>query len=296
MQRRITGRWMGGVDPRSSRLGGTGCHVSLDGLFGRGRSPRTLPLQAHPQPDRPEHELAIGRNSHQRRRRRLVGSREIPGLFRSIRPAWNDFNLRDLAAQIDTRLFLAHVRATSLATVQETNCHPFRWKNWLFVHNGEPFDVEKVRRELLMAVAPEYFGNILGTTDSELMFHLALTFGLEEDPPRALARMAGFVEASALEKGIAEALWMTLGVSDGRKIWAVRYASDAQAPSLYHSRNMEDVYKINPDLGNLVGRSSRVIVSEPLGTFSQVWLEVPQSSLLVVDGEDLEVRPFAPET
>ena len=72
------------------------------------------------------------------------GSRENPGLFRSIRPAWNDFNLRDLAAQIDTRLFLAHVRATSLATVQETNCHPFRWRKWLFVHNGEIFDVEKM--------------------------------------------------------------------------------------------------------------------------------------------------------
>jgi predicted glutamine amidotransferase len=58
------------------------------------------------------------------------GTREFPGLFRSIRPAWNDFNLRDLAAQIESPLFLAHVRATSLATVQETNCHPFRYKHW----------------------------------------------------------------------------------------------------------------------------------------------------------------------
>ena len=55
------------------------------------------------------------------------GQRETPGLFRSIRPAWNDFNLRDLAAQIESALFLAHVRATSQATVQETNCHPFRF-------------------------------------------------------------------------------------------------------------------------------------------------------------------------
>ena len=82
---------------------------------------------------------------------------ERPGLFRSIRPAWNDFNLRELAANIESRLFLAHVRATSLATVQETNCHPFRYGNWLFVHNGEIFEIEKVRRELLMTVAPEYF-------------------------------------------------------------------------------------------------------------------------------------------
>jgi len=223
------------------------------------------------------------------------GSREIPGLFRSIRPAWNDFNLRDLAAQIDARLFLAHVRATSLATVQETNCHPFRWKNWLFVHNGEIFEVEKLRRDLLMAVAPEYFGNVLGTTDSEVMFHLALTFGLEQDPPRALARMAGLVERLGRGKGVAEALWMTLGVSDGRRIWAVRYASDRQAPTLYHSRNMEDVYAINPRLESLVGSSARVVVSEPVGAFSQIWVEVPQSSLLVVDGKDLELRSFAPE-
>ena len=223
------------------------------------------------------------------------GSREIPGVFRSIRPAWNDFNLRDLAAQIDSRLFLAHVRATSLATVQETNCHPFRWKNWLFVHNGEIFDVEKVRRDLLMAVAPEYFGNILGTTDSEVMFHLALTLGLEKDPPGALARMAGLVERVAGEKGVDEALWMTLGLSDGRKVWAVRYASDRQAPTLYHSRDAEDLLGINPSLEGQIGPSTRVIVSEPVGTFPQMWVEIPQSSLVEVDGNALEVRPFAPE-
>lgn len=84
------------------------------------------------------------------------------GLYHSIRPAWNDFNLRDLAAQIETHLFLAHVRATSQATVQETNCHPFRFKNWLFVHNGEVFEIEKVRRDLLFAIAPDLFPSILG--------------------------------------------------------------------------------------------------------------------------------------
>lgn len=103
------------------------------------------------------------------------GGRPQPGVFRSIRPAWNDFNLRDLAAQVDSRLFLAHVRATSLATVQETNCHPFRHGRWLFVHNGEIFEVEKLRRDLMLAVDPSMFNEIQGTTDSELMFYLALT-------------------------------------------------------------------------------------------------------------------------
>jgi glutamine amidotransferase len=113
------------------------------------------------------------------------GAEDTPGLFRSIRPAWNDSNLRDLAAHVSSGLFLAHVRASSLATVQETNCHPFRYGNWLFVHNGQIKDAGKLRRDMLMEVAPENFGNIQGTTDSELMFHLALTYGLDDDAPRA---------------------------------------------------------------------------------------------------------------
>src|SRR5262245_52143654 len=192
------------------------------------------------------------------------GIRETPGLFRSIRPAWNDFNLRDLAAQVESALFLAHVRATSLATVQETNCHPFRWKNWLFVHNGEIFEVEKIRRDLLMQIAPEYFSNILGTTDSEVLFHLALTFGLEKDPIAALERMAGCVETIGKKAGIAESLWMTLGISDGKTVYAVRYASDGEAPTLYYSKSVDDLVALGlaPESAARLGAEARAIVSE----------------------------------
>lgn len=64
-----------------------------------------------------------------------------------------------------------------IAPVQETNCHPFRLQNWHFVHNGEILEVEKLRRDLLFAVAPEFFTHILGMTDSEVMFHLAIAYG-----------------------------------------------------------------------------------------------------------------------
>lgn len=224
------------------------------------------------------------------------GRQERPGLFRSLRPAWNDFNLRDLAGQIESRLFFAHVRATSLATVQETNCHPFRYGRWLFVHNGEIFDVEKSRRDLMMEVAPRYFNNIMGTTDSELMFHLALTFGLEENPPAALARMAGLVEKTGRRHGVTESLWMTLGVSDGERLWAVRYASDGEAPTLYHSRDTEDLVPVNPAIREKLGAAARAIVSEPIGKFAEIWTEVPQGSLVEVRGGTLEVRPFRPVT
>jgi glutamine amidotransferase len=222
------------------------------------------------------------------------GVREHPGLFRSIRPAWNDFNLRDLASQIESPLFLAHVRATSLATVQETNCHPFRYRNWLFVHNGEILEVEKVRRDLLLAVAPEFFPNILGTTDSEVMFYLALTFGLESDPLGAVARMAGCIERLGRARGVERPLWMTLGISDGKAVYAVRYASDGDAPSLYHSRDMEDIYRLNPDAAKRFSLSTRVIVSEPIGALVGTWVTVPQNSSVLVVGDEIQRRPFRP--
>jgi predicted glutamine amidotransferase len=222
------------------------------------------------------------------------GTREFPGLFRSIRPAWNDFNLRDLAAQVESALFLAHVRATSLATVQETNCHPFRWKNWLFVHNGEIFEVEKIRRELLMRIAPELFTHILGTTDSELLFYLALTFGLEGDPLGALQRMAGCVEAVGREHGIDETLWMTLGLSDGKNIYAVRYASDGKAPTLYYSKAVDDLVELNPEVRERLGSQARLVVSEPVGKLAEAWVMLPQSTALCVSEGEIELSPFRP--
>jgi glutamine amidotransferase len=223
------------------------------------------------------------------------GDLPAPGLFRSIRPAWNDFNLRDLATQIRSGMVLAHVRATSLATVQETNCHPFRWKRWLFVHNGEIHEVERVRRDLLMRVGEEHFGNIMGTTDSELMFHLALTLGLEEDPPGALRRMAGLVERSARAKGIAESLWMTLGLTDGRTLWAVRYASDGDAPTLHHSRDVADIAALNPAVLGKFSPDARIVVSEPIGRIAEAWAEVPQGTLVRVRGGEIALEPFRPE-
>jgi predicted glutamine amidotransferase len=223
------------------------------------------------------------------------GELEIPGMFHSIRPAWNDSNLRELASHIESTMFLAHVRATSLATVQETNCHPFRWGKWLFVHNGQINEAGRLRRDMLMEVAPQYFENIKGTTDSELMFHLALTFGLEEDVQGSLVSMAELIEKVAAEHGIPEALWMTLGISDGETLYCVRYGSDGRAPSLFYSPDADEFNKVNPEFERSFGDKARAIVSEPPGKFPEIWTEVPQNSFLVASDGELEIRAFMPD-
>ena len=64
------------------------------------------------------------------------GAQDTPGTFHSIEPAWNDRNLRDVAAHLRSGLVFAHIRASSGSPVQQTNCHPFRHGNWLWMHNG----------------------------------------------------------------------------------------------------------------------------------------------------------------
>ncbi len=224
-------------------------------------------------------------------------ARERPGLFRSVRPAWNNRNFRDLVEHIESRLFLAHVRATTTGGVQETNCHPFRHGRWLFVHNGAIVDFEPVRRELMFAVEPALFNGMTGTTDSEVMFHLALTFGLEDDPIPAMERMAGLVEATARAHGTDHPLVMTLGFTDGERMFAVRYASNAEeAPTLFHSRRASELYEINPELRGHLSQDARVVASEPLGSLADAWVPIPASTAIVVDGGEVDCRPFEPRS
>jgi predicted glutamine amidotransferase len=222
--------------------------------------------------------------------------RAEPALFRSITPAWGDENLLELASEVRTRLFLAHVRAGTGTPVQQTNCHPFRYRNWLFVHNGHIGGYQRLRRDLLIAVRPDLFSNIAGSTDSELMFHLALTFGLADDPIGGIARMAGFVESVAAAAGVSEpALQMTIGVSDGERLYAARYASGHEANTLFVSEDPESVRMLYPDSERLMhfGDDARVVVSEPLTQLPGVWREVPTETALII-GEDIEERPFQP--
>jgi predicted glutamine amidotransferase len=224
------------------------------------------------------------------------GTSETPGVYRSVAPAWNDRNLQALAAQIESPLFLAHVRASTGTPVQETNCHPFRWGRWLFVHNGFVRDYARLRRDLLLAVDARFFEAIEGTTDSELLFYLALTFGLDDEALPALERMAGFVEATAQRFGIEDAVQMTLGVSDGERLYAVRYASASTPNSLYVSNDARDVQLLHPDNERIQGfaEEDRAVVSEPLEALPGLWREVPASTAIVVQpGADEEVA-FTP--
>ena len=223
------------------------------------------------------------------------GKRDTPGVYRDIRPAWNDHNLQALCAQIESGMFLAHVRATTGTPVQRTNCHPFNYGKWLFVHNGEINEYGRLRRDLAFAVSPELFPYIEGSTDSELMFMLALTFGMEGDVQAGIARMAGFVEHQAAQNGIEDALQMTLGICNGESLYAVRYSTVGQSRSLFHSANRDATSEIAPEAIRF-SRGARAIVSEPLSDLEGEWIPVPESSFITITGGDISCKRFSPIT
>ncbi len=213
------------------------------------------------------------------------GDKPEPGQFRDILPAWNDSNLHAVSEQIASRLFFAHVRASTGTPTARVNCHPFRHGRHLFMHNGQIGGFERVRRELTLRVRPDLFPRLQGTTDSELFFFLLLGHGLDDDPAAAFARAVGEVLAVMARAGIGEPLRMTAAVSDGDGIQALRYASDGRAPTLYYG----DAAGPSPD-------ASVLILSEPLDQQTGRWTAIPQSHLLSSAGGKVTVAPFSPAT
>lgn len=224
------------------------------------------------------------------------GTRDTPGVFHSTEPAWNDRNLRDLAAHIESPLVLAHIRASSGSPVQQSNCHPFRHGRWLWMHNGLIADFAAVKRDLVLEVDPALFPQILGSTDSELLFFLALTYGLEKDPPRAVAAAVGLVEAVGRRRGVVHPIQMTVVTTDGVRMWAFRYSSEGRSRSLFHSTDVSTLRHQYPDAPVLhqLSDDARLVVSEPLGDLVGAWREVPESTCVTVAAGNEELMPFSP--
>jgi glutamine amidotransferase len=226
------------------------------------------------------------------------GVGDTPGTFHSVEPAWNDRNLKDLASHIRSPLVFAHIRASSGSPVQQTNCHPFRHGRWLWMHNGVIRDFHRVKRDLVLAVDPSLYQQIEGSTDSEAFFFLALTLGLEHDPPAAVERAVGVIEETGRRHGVEHPIQMTVATTDGTRVWAFRYSSEGTSRSLFYSTDVSTLRHQYPDNPVLHGLSdeTRIVVSEPLGDLAGAWNEVPESSYGVIqEGQD-ELRPFTPRS
>jgi glutamine amidotransferase len=220
------------------------------------------------------------------------GARRDPGLYRDTLPAWNDDNLRSLAEQIRAGMFFAHVRATTGTPTARSNCHPFRFGHWLFMHNGQIGEFEKIRRDLAFEVHPTLFHHIKGSTDSEIFFYLLMGAGLGGDPLGALARAIDIVEGARLANSISEPFLLTAAFCDGETIYAVRYASEGNAPTLYYACGVP-LSKIADNVAEPLARAI-MILSEPLDPETDGWVEVPAGRVVIAGDGAVSIARLRP--
>ena len=205
------------------------------------------------------------------------GEREEPGVYREVRPAWSDENLRHLCRHIHSPLFFAHVRASTGTPITRPNCHPFAHGRWMFMHNGQIGDWSLIRRSVEALIPDEFYKSRNGTTDSEAVFLAILGAGADTDPigatDRTLATLRNLVAAS----GTHEPLRFTAALSDGRELYAFRYANSTTSNSLYYRET----------------EGSVVVVSEPLDRQPGNWKPVPPNHLIAArPGSPVSVEPF----
>jgi glutamine amidotransferase len=206
--------------------------------------------------------------------------RPTPGLYRDVYPAWSDPNLLALSHQVQAPLFMAHVRASTGTATSRNNCHPFVQGRWSFMHNGQVGGFDGFRRDADMMIDAGLYPHRKGATDSEALFLIACGLGLDTDPRAAMQDATAQLEALSRASGSAPHIRMTAALSDGQTLYAIRYASDDLAPTLFY-RWCDDW-------------QGWAVVSEPYDTRMAEWTEVPKGSFCRFTPTAVQIDAFQP--
>jgi len=226
---------------------------------------------------------------------------DTPGLFRSILPAWNDWNLLNLTEKIKSPCFFAHVRAASTGGVSQYNCHPFVHGRWMFMHNGEIFKFSLIKRHLRHLLDDDIYDWLNGETDSEHFFALFLQLSKGKDLNQlsvvTQVLQNTFQQMDDLVKKFGEIgpCYYNVCLTDGFRMIASRYCTDIQfVPETMHY-SFDSDFLIQPSRFGcwplLRGgqRGGFLIASEKLNNFDIEWQDVPVNHLIEVD-TDLSVH------
>jgi len=221
---------------------------------------------------------------------------EVPAVFVSALPAWNDYNLKNMSHQIKAPCFFAHVRAAEEGTVAQVNCHPFHYEKYLMMHNGGIGGFKKIKLAIFNKLHPNFFGHIKGQTDSEVLFMLWLTqlYALDQDRISSDSMIQAWdATLRILEKlqddfGVTDETYINSIISDGTQMVGVRYSRYAPEPlTLHYAAGSAFVYlnhgvcKMLPKQG--LQNEAVLISSEKLTGETDEWFDVPAQSFITVD-------------
>jgi predicted glutamine amidotransferase len=142
-------------------------------------------------------------------------------------------SISDLVGRLDSEALLVHARRAVVGKAKDENTQPFRFRRWLFAHDGTIEGFDRVRPKL-MAGLPDFLRrNLMGDTDSEHAFLWFLKLLKDEGridaldldaqtAGRALARTVKQIEAWCREVGEQKPSRLTFVATNGRIMVATR--------------------------------------------------------------------------
>jgi predicted glutamine amidotransferase len=206
------------------------------------------------------------------------------GVFKSIRPAWNDENLYHLSRKIQSSCFISHIRASTVGGVSRQNCHPFICGQYAFVHNGtiEHFSIYK--KSIINQLDDDLFLQIQGNTDSEYFFFLILHF-LRRVHHIHLAVNQAIAFLTTLQQPNGHHFVMNMAFTDGQAFFAMRYCSCGNSTLALRYKT-----QLTPS-GQI---EALILSSEPLDQCPNDWQALPKNHYLLIDQAafSLQVLPF----
>jgi predicted glutamine amidotransferase len=88
----------------------------------------------------------------------------------------DELQAADMIADVRSDIFITHVRRATVGDFRTDNTHPFRYRQWMFAETGTILGWGDVRDKLLETLPKFLQRSVRGDTDSELFFHLFLSF------------------------------------------------------------------------------------------------------------------------
>ena len=87
-----------------------------------------------------------------------------------------DLTLEEMISDVRSDIMLAHIRHATVGALCTDNTHPFRYRQWMFADTGTVDGFGELRGRLYETLPQFLQRNLRGDTDSELLFHVFLSF------------------------------------------------------------------------------------------------------------------------
>jgi len=238
-----------------------------------------------------------------------------PALYKTVQPPLNDLNFRQICANTQSKICFAHIRAATSTATTPVNNHPFVFGRHAFMHNGFISDFLSIRRQMCELLDQDAYGNVLGSTDSEHLAALYITYLTSGRGRAAWEEQYSTSEmADALHRAVSTVIslqqqvlgvesaqpnCLNLAATDGSQLIAYRFRNHAveQPPSLYYSTTagvtLNSKYPDRADGGSNPGASKEakehgshvIVASEPSTYKEEDWELIRKNCCLTVESD-----------